>query len=75
MIKLLELTGLTRADLAEITSYIFGFHIAGVFAGNVLFWAVKEFFSLSEKLIDLFFNWIFKHIRKIREKGKGGGKL
>lgn len=70
MIRLCELMGLSQADLTDVMSFVLGIHIAGVFAGNVLFWAVKEFFSLSEKLIDSFFNWIFKCIRKIRGKGK-----
>lgn len=39
MIRIFELTGLTQAELTEITSFILGIHIAGVFAGNVFFWA------------------------------------
>ena len=68
MIKLCELTGLARADLTEIISFILGIHIAGVFAGNVFFWAAKEAFRLCEKLIDLFFDRLFKHIRKRRHR-------
>lgn len=70
MIRLLDLTGLTQADLTDVISYVLGIHIAGVFAGNVLFWAVKESFRLCEKLIDSVIDWIFKHIRKFWEKGK-----
>ena len=64
MIRIFELTGLTQAELTEITSFILGIHIAGVFAGNVFFWAAKEAFRLCEKLTDLFFDRLFKYIRK-----------
>ena len=64
MIRLCELTGLSQADLTEITSFVMGIHIAGVFAGNVFFWAAKEAFRLCEKLTDLFFDRLFKYIRK-----------
>ena len=63
MIRLCELTGLSQADLTEITSFVMGIHIAGVFAGNVFFWAAKEAFRLCEKLTDLFFDRLFKYIR------------
>ena len=64
MIRLCELTGLSQADLTEITSFVMGIHIAGVFAGNVFFWAAKEAIRLCEKLTDLFFDRLFKYIRK-----------
>lgn len=69
MISLCELTGLTQADLTEITSYILGIHIAGVFAGKVLFWTAKEIFMLGEKLIDFGVDRFAKHIRKINAQG------
>lgn len=68
MIRIFELTGLTQAELTEITSFILGIHIAGVFAGNVFFWALKEAFRLCEKLIDLFSDRLFRHIRKRRHR-------
>lgn len=74
MIRLLELTGLTRADLTDVTSYILGIHIAGVFAGNVFFWAAKEVFRLCEKLIDSFFDWIDKRVMEVIRKRRGKGK-
>ncbi len=65
MINLCELTGLTQADLTEITSYILGIHIAGVFAGKVLFWTLMR----GEKLIDFWVDRFAKHIRKIKAQG------
>lgn len=68
MIRLCELTGLTQADLTEITSFILGIHIAGIFAGNVFFWAAKEAFRLGEKLIDSFFDWLDKRVMELIRK-------
>lgn len=76
MIRLCELTGLSQADLTEITSFVLGIHIAGAFAGSVLFWTAKEILMLCEKLIDFGVGRFFRHIRKGgTDEGRGDGKL
>lgn len=55
MTKLCEVTGLTYADMVELTAFFFGLSVAGAFAGNVLFWMLKEFLKMAESLIELLF--------------------
>lgn len=68
MIRLCELTGLTQVDLIEIISFVLGIHIVGVFAGSVFFWAAKEACGLCEKLIDSFFDWLYKRVMELIRK-------
>lgn len=68
MIRLCELTGLSQADLTEVTSFVLGIHIAGAFAGNALFWTAKEILMLCEKLIDSFFDWLDKRVMELIRK-------
>lgn len=60
MMKLCEVTGLTYADMAEIIAFFFGLNVAGVFAGNVCFWILKEFLEMAEVLINSLFSLLFK---------------
>ena len=49
MMKLCEVTGLTYADMVELTAFFFGLSVAGAFAGNVLFWMLKEFLQIHQQ--------------------------
>lgn len=55
MVKLCEVTGLAYADMVELTAFFFGLSAAGAFAGNVLFWMLKEFLEMAESLIGMLF--------------------
>lgn len=51
MLRFCELTGLTVADIGEITGFIIAIIVAGVFAGNIVSWFVTE-------IMDMVFDWI-----------------
>ena len=66
MMKICEVTGLTYADMVELTAFFFFFFFAGAFAGNVLFWMLKEFLKMAETLISSLFVLLSRYISKKR---------
>ena len=66
MLKLCELTGLSPADVMEISGYITGFFIASVFVGNMVTWIFKETLALLVGLVCTLSNIVRRYIEKKR---------
>lgn len=74
MIRLCEITGLTYADMVELTAFFFGLSAAGAFAGNVLFWMLQEFLEMAESLVGLLFK-LFVSKRKGKKASNASDSL
>lgn len=64
MLRLCELTGLSYADIAEISGFISGLVIAATFAGNMAVWFFKESISFLAGLVSILFDLVRRYIEK-----------
>lgn len=64
MLRLCELTGLSPADIAEISGFIAGLVIAATFAGNMAVWFFKESVSFLAGLAGILFDLARRYIEK-----------
>lgn len=64
MLRFCELTGLTVADLREITAFVIAVIVASVFVGNIFSWILQEAYEMVCELISHGCDLIEKHIRK-----------
>lgn len=68
MLRLCELTGLTVADMGEITGFFIAGVTVGVFIAIILSWTLKIVFELAAELIDFIAGCICKYIRKKKHR-------
>lgn len=64
MLRLCELTGLSPADIAEISGFIVRLVISATFVGNMVVWFFRESVSFLAGLASILFDLIKGYIEK-----------